>query len=128
MAAVAVRTMPVAAFDPKMLNFRNIGRTIVKTSDFMALDLATVETAVSKCHDFDQRVNFKAELLLPDINNLYFVNSDQAHLQSITKITLEEQSFPFIGFYSQQTIMPFVQFPEPLTTSRYRPLAMQTSC
>ena len=77
MAAVAVRTMPVAAFDPKMLNFRNIGRTIVKTSDFMALDLAKVGTAVSKYHDFDQRVKFKAELLLPDINNLYFVNSDQ---------------------------------------------------
>jgi hypothetical protein len=53
MAAVAAPPMPVAAFDPQMLNFPNIGCTVVKTSDFMALDLATVETAVSKYHDFD---------------------------------------------------------------------------
>ena len=120
MAAVAVPPMPIAAFDPQMPNFPNIGRVTVKTSDFMALDLAMVETAVSKRHDFDQLVGSKAELLLTGINNLNFVYPEQFHLQSMIKITLEEQSLPSIGFYSQQTIMPIVQFPEPL--------AMQTLC
>jgi hypothetical protein len=46
----------------------------------------------------------------------------------MTKITLEEQSMPSIDFYSQQTVMPIVHFPEPLTTSLYRQLAMQTLC
>ena len=128
MAAVAVPPMPIAAFDPQMPNFPNIGRVTVKTSDFMALDLAMVETAVSKRHDFDQLVGSKAELLLTGINNLNFVYPEQFHLQSMIKITLEEQSLPSIGFYSQQTIMPIVQFPEPLTTSLYWPLAMQTLC
>ena len=58
-----------------------------------------VETAVSKLHDFDQFVGFKAELLLRGISNLYFVYLDQTHLQSINKITLEEQSLPSIDFY-----------------------------
>ena len=73
MAAVAVPTMPIAVYELQMPNFLNIGRAIVKTSDFMVLDLAMVETAVSKRHDFDQLVGFKAELLLTDINNLHFV-------------------------------------------------------
>jgi len=51
-------------------NFLNFRRSIVKASDFMALHLAKVETAVSKLHDFNQLVGFKAELLLPDINSL----------------------------------------------------------
>ena len=46
MAAVAVWPTPIATFDPQMSNFPNIGRANVKTPDFMALDLATVETAV----------------------------------------------------------------------------------
>ena len=46
-AAVAVPPMPIATFNPQMSNFPNIGRANVKTSDFMVLDLATVETAVS---------------------------------------------------------------------------------
>ena len=58
-----------------------------------------IETAVSKLHDFDQFVGFKAEFLLLDISNLYFVYLDQTHLQSINKITLEEQSLPSIDFY-----------------------------
>ena len=58
-----------------------------------------VETAVSKLHDFDQFVGFNAEFLLLDISNLYFVYLDQTHLQSINKITLEEQSLPSIDFY-----------------------------
>ena len=124
MAAVAVPPMPNTAFEPQMLTFPNIGHAIAKPSDFMALDLPAVETAVLTRHDFNQLVGFKAELLLPDINNLHFVYPDQTHLHSINKITLEAQSLPSIGFYSQQTIMPIVQFPEPLTTSLYRPLSM----
>ena len=73
MAAVAVPPMPIAAFDPQIPNFPNIGRSTIKTSDFMALDLAMVEMAVSKRHDFDHLVSSKAELLLSDINNLNFV-------------------------------------------------------
>jgi hypothetical protein len=76
MAAVAVPPMPIAAFDPQLPNFPNIGRAVVKTSDFMALDLASVKTAVLRRHDFDQLVGFKAEFLLPDINNLHFVYPD----------------------------------------------------
>lgn len=128
MAAVAVPPMPNTAFEPQMLTFPNIGRAIVKTSDFMVLDLPAVETAVLTRHDFNQLVGFKAELLLPDINNLHFVYPDQTHLHSINKITLEAQSLPSIGFYSQQIIMPIVEFLEPLTTSLYRPLSMQTLC
>jgi hypothetical protein len=79
-----------------MRNFPNIGRSIVKTPDFMALDLAKVETAVSKFQDFDQAVSFKAELLLPNINNLYLIRPNQNHLQSITKIKLEKQSLSAI--------------------------------
>jgi hypothetical protein len=72
--------MPIAAFDPQMPNFLNIGRAIFRTSDFMALDLAMVKTAVSKRHDFDQPVGFKAELLLPDISNLHFIYPEQSHI------------------------------------------------
>jgi hypothetical protein len=126
MAATAVPPMPIAAFDPQMPNFPNIRRAIIKTADFMALDLATVETAVSKHHDFDHLCVFKTKLLFPGINNLYFIYPKQPHLQSMTKITLEEQPLPSIGFYSQQTIMQIAQFPEPLTTSLYRPLAMKS--
>ncbi len=101
MAAVAIQPpMPITAFDPQMPNFSNIGRAIVRTSGFMALDLVMVETAVSNRHDFDQLVGFKAELLLLDINNLHFFYREQSHLQSMTKITLEEQSLPSIGSYS----------------------------
>ena len=128
MAAVAVPPMPNTAFEPQMLTFPNIGHAIAKPSDFMALDLPAVETAVLTRHDFNQLVGFKAELLLPDINNLHFVYPDQTHLHSINKITLEAQSLPSIGFYSQQIIMPIVEFLEPLTTSLYRPLSMQTLC
>ena len=127
-AAVAVPPIPITAFEPQMLTFPNIRRAIVKTSDFMVLNLAAIETAVLTRHDFDQLVGFKAELLLPDINNLHFVYPDQTHLHLINKITLEAQSLPSIGFYSQQIIMPIVEFPEPLTTSLYRPLSMQTLC
>lgn len=97
MEAVAVTPKPIAVYDPQIRNFPNIGRSIVKTSDFMALDLAKVETAVSKLHDFGQLSSFKAELLLPDINNLYFIHPCQTHIQSLTKITLEEQSLSPIG-------------------------------
>jgi hypothetical protein len=128
MAAVAVPPMPNTAFEPQMLTFPNIGHAIAKPSDFMALDLPAVETAVLTRHDFNQLVGFKAELLLPDINNLHLVYPDQTHLHSINKITLEAQSLPSIGVYSQQIIMPIVQFPEPLTTSLYRTLSMQTLC
>ena len=128
MAAVAVPPMPNTAFEPQMLTFPNIGHAIAKPSDFMVLDLPAVETAVLTRHDFNQLVGFKAELLLPDINNLHFVYPDQTHLHSINKITLEAQSLPSIGFYSQQIIMPIVEFLEPLTTSLYRPLSMQTLC
>lgn len=96
MAAVAVPPMPIAVYDLQMRNFPNIGRSIVKTPDFMALDLAKVETAVSKLQDFDQAVSFKAELLLPNINNLYLIRPNQNHLQSITKIKLEKQSLSAI--------------------------------
>ena len=126
MAAVAVP--PIAAFEAQMPNFPNIRRAIAKTPDFMALDLPAVETVVLTRHDFNQLVGFKTELLLPDINNLHFIYPDQTHLHSINKITLEAQSLPSIGFYSQQTIMPIVQFPEPLTTRLYGPLSIQTLC
>jgi hypothetical protein len=128
MAAAVFPPMPIAVYDLQMRNFPNIRSAIVKTFDLMALGLAMVATAVSKRHDFDQLVGFKAELLLPDVNNLHFVYPEQSHLQSMTKITLEEQSLPSIGFYSQQTIMPIAQFSEPLITSIYRPLAIQTLC
>jgi hypothetical protein len=128
MAAVAVPPMPIAAFEAQMPNFPNIGRAIAKTPDFMALDLPAIETVVFTRHDFNQLVGFKTELLLPDINNLHLVYPDQTHLHSINKITLEAQSLPSIGVYSQQIIMPIVQFPEPLTTSLYRTLSMQTLC
>ena len=128
MAAVAVSPLPNTALEPQMLTFPNIGRAIAGTPDFMALDLPAVETAVLARHDFNQLVGFKAELLLPDINQLYFIYPDQTHLHSINKITLEAQSLPSIGFYSQQSIIPIVQFPEPLTTCLYRPLSMQTLC
>ena len=36
MAAVAVPPMPITAFDPQMRNCPNIGRSLIKTSDFMA--------------------------------------------------------------------------------------------
>jgi hypothetical protein len=126
MVAVAVPPLPNTALEPQMLTFPNIGRAIAGTPDFMALDLPAVETAVLARHDFNQLVGFKAELLLPDINQLYFIYPDQTHLHSINKITLEAQSLPSIGFYSQQSIIPIVQFPEPLTTSLYRPLSMKT--
>mgnify|MGYP006923088728 CR=1 FL=1 len=128
MAAVAVSPLPNTALEPQMLTFPNIGCAIAGTPDFMALDLPAVETAVLARHDFNQLVGFKAKLLLPDINRLHFIYPDQTHLHSINKITLEAQSLPSIGFYSQQTIMPIVQFPEPLTTSLNRPLSMQTLC
>ena len=128
MAIVAIAPLPNTAFESQTPNFPNIGRSIAKTRDFMALDLPAVETAVLTRHDFNQLVGFKAELLLPDINNLHFIYPDQTHLHSINKITLEALSLPSIGFYSQQIIMPIVQFPEPLTTSLYRPLSMQTLC
>lgn len=128
MSALAVPPMPLAVYDLQIRNFPNIDRSIVKTSDFMTLDLAKVEPAVSKLHDFDQLVGFKAELLLPVINNLYFIHLDQTHLQSITKITFKEQSLPPVGFYSQKIIMSIVHFLEPLMTSLYRPLAMKTVC
>ena len=117
LAAVAVPPLPNTAFEPQMLTFPNIGRAIAGTHDFMALDLPAVETAVLTRHDFNQLVGFKAELLLTDNNNLYFVHPDQIHLQSINKITRREQSLPSTSLYSQQIIMPIVQFPEPLTTS-----------
>jgi hypothetical protein len=101
MAAVAVPPLPNTALEPQMLNFPNIRRAIAGTPDFMALDLLAVETAVLARHDFNQLVGFKAELLLPDINQLYFIYPDQTHLHSINKITLEAQSLPSIGFYSQ---------------------------
>ena len=108
MAAVAVPALPNTALEPQMLTFPNIGRAIAETLDFMALDLPAVETAVLARHDFNQLVGFKAKLLLPDINQLYFIYPDQTHLHSINKTTLEAQSLPSIGFYSQQTIMPVV--------------------
>ena len=89
MAAVAVPPMLIAAYDLQMRNSPNIGRSIVKTSNFMKLDLAKVKTAVSKLHDFDQLIGFKVELSLPEINNLYFIHPDQTRLQSTTKIALE---------------------------------------
>ena len=128
MAAVAVPPMPISVYDLQMRNFPNIRRSIVKTFDFMALDLAKVETAVSKFHNFDELIGFKVEVQFPDINNLYFIHPDQTHLQSITKITFKEQSLPPIGFYTQQIIMRIVHFLEPLTTSLYRPLAMKMIC
>jgi len=128
MAVVAVPPLPNTALEPQMLTFPNIGRAIAGTHDFMALDLPAVKTAVLARHDFNHLVGFKAELVLPDINQLYFIYPDQTHLHSINKITLEAQSLPSIGFYSQQTIMPIVQFQEPLTTCLYRPLSMQTPC
>ena len=128
MAAVAVSPLPNTALEPQMLTFPNIGCAIAGTPDFMALDLPAVETAVLARHDFNQLVGFKAELLLPDINQLHFIYPDQTHLRSINKITLEAQSLPSIDFYSQQTIMPILQFPEPLTISLYRPLSIQTLC
>ena len=94
----------------------------------MVLDLAKVEMPVLKLYDFDQLLGFKAKLLLPDINNLYFIHPDQTYLQSIIKITLKKQSLSPISFYSQQIIMPIVHFFEPLTTSLYRPLAVETVC
>ena len=77
MAAVAILPMPIAVYDLQMRNFPNIGRSIVKTSDFMALDLAKAETAFSKFHNFDELIGFKVEVQLPDINNLYFIHPDQ---------------------------------------------------
>lgn len=53
MATVATPAIPIAVYDLQMRNSWNIGRSIVKTSDFMALDLAKVETAVLELHDFD---------------------------------------------------------------------------
>jgi hypothetical protein len=128
MAAVAVPPMSIAAFEAQMPNFPNIGRAIAKTPDFVALDLPAIETVVLTRHDFNQLVGFKAELLLLDINSLHLVYPDQTHLHSINKITLEAQSLLSIGLYSQQIIMPIVQFPEPLTTSLYRTLSMQRLC
>ena len=60
MVAVAAPPMPIAVYDLQIRNFPNIGRSIVKTSNFMALDLAKVQTTVSKLHDFDQLVGFNA--------------------------------------------------------------------
>ena len=117
MAAMAVSPLPNTALEPQMLTFPNIGRAIAGTPDFMALDLPAVETAVLARHDFNQLVGFKAELLLPDINRLHFIYPDQTPHPSINKTTREAPSLPSIGYYSQQTIMPIVQFPEPLTTS-----------
>ena len=128
MAVVAITPLPNTAFESQTPNFLSIGHSIAKTRDFMALDLPAVETAVLTRHDFNQLVGFKTELLLPDINNLHLVYPDQTHLHSINKITLEAQSLPSIGLYSQQIIMPIEQFPEPLTTSLYRLLSMQTLC
>ena len=80
MAIVAIAPLPNTAFESQTPNFPNIGRSIAKTRDFMALDLPAVETAVLTRHDFNQLVGFKAELLLPDINNLHFIYPDQTHL------------------------------------------------
>ncbi len=90
MAAVAAPPLSIAAFDAQMLDFPNIRQAIVNIYDFMALDLAKVEAALSKRRDFDQLVGFKAELLLPETSNLYFVYPDRIHLPSITKITNDE--------------------------------------
>ena len=117
MAIVAIAPLPNTAFESQIPNFPNIGRSIAKTCNFMALDLPAVKTADLTRHDFNQLVGFKTELLLPDINNLHFIYPDQTHLHSINKITLEALALPSISFYSPQIIMPIVQFPEPLTTS-----------
>ena len=90
MVAVHVPPMSIAAFDSQMLNFPNIGCSIVKTYYFTALDLAKFETAVLKLHNFDQLADFNPELQLLNINNLCFVCPDHTHLQSIARITLEE--------------------------------------
>ena len=100
MAAVEVPPLPNTALEPQMLIFPNIGRAIAGTPDFIALDLPAGETAVLARHDFNKLVGFKPELLLPDINQLYFIYPDQTHLHSINKITLKAQSLPSIGFHS----------------------------
>ena len=110
MAAEAVPLLPNTALEPQMLTFPNIGRAIAETLDFMALDLPAVETAVLARHDFNQLVGFKAELLLPDINQLYFIYPDQTHLHSINKITLEAQSLPSIGFYPSKPLCRLYNF------------------
>ena len=112
MAIVAIAPLPNTAFESQIPNFPNIGRSIAKTPDFMALDLPADKTVVLTRHDFKQLVVFKAELPLPDVNNLHFIYPDQSHLHSINKITLEAQSLQSIGFYSQQIIMQIVQFPD----------------
>ena len=110
MAVAAVPPLPNTALEPQMLTFPNIGRAIAGTPDFTTLDLPAGETAVLALHDFNQLVGFKADLLLPDINQLYFIYPDQTHLHSIDKITLEAQSLPSISFYSPKPLRRLCHF------------------
>ena len=115
MAAAAVPAVLIAVYDLQMRNFPNIGRSMVRTPDFITLDLAKVKTAVAKFCNFDLPIDFKAEFLLPDINNLYVIRPKQTRLLLITKIKFEKQSLSPTGLSSQQAIMPIVHFLEPMT-------------